>query len=1122
MTFKSKGKAVNVKLGLCVAILPMVCLAGNVQVPGQWALLRRDADPAMTTVPAPVPREFSGKASTLASTTVHTADGVAVSELTGVPGVKIASGNVTLVYPARDVGAFSMMRTPPKDGEKWYDSTYWTGGEMWARIGKNWTHPGNACDAARVFVAPKNGRVTVSGTVKKLHLDGDGVRVAVWHGATEVWSAVLDGKDATGKEVKLALAVKADDTLRFVVNRRGNHTCDTTGWDPLVAYENGDSYRASEGFSDKPDATVWRYEYTSDTAALTSTPEIYGVGKDLRIYKGMIDTAAAFPFVIVSDGNPEDGFGGYVLMRDTDGAWTLEADGRGVKYSGDGPVVIMRYDGTWIEGLKVLTKTEAFAPKLAAAFRSAVKQALEGVPRAPEPDLLLLAISEWVQDDGLFGGGDAARLAACIDEQTARTAHITGETISVPADKGWKSYLRARLLKRAALLADPKLAFGELLFCTRRNPSWNHEVAQYFGWRQRPGGSLFVLEKPGISLARRDLIGGRLPSGSLLEPRLSYDAKQILFSFVATEGSLDPRTLPCNETDTNHHYFHIYEIGADGSNLRQLTNDTFDDMMPEWLPDGGIAFVSTRRRATSRCFWWGYSDRWHSYTVYRMERDGSRIQQLSWNDVNDWFPAVANSGHLLFARWDYIDRDAVTHQNLWSMRPDGTNPMAVWGNETAKPHCTFQAKAIPGSSKIVCVASAHHAVTGGPILLIDPTVDNNSQAAVMRFTPGHYPECERGPNNEWYNAPWPLSEKLFLVAYSRDPLMYEPTRHNPDPALGLYVLDDQGNRELLYREGLLGATCPTPLAPRPVPPVLPSVLNPQLAERGEGEVFIADIYEGLPNAVRGTIREIRVVQVFPKTTRDANVPRIGVAGEENTRAVLGVTPVEADGSARFIVPARKPILFHALDADGCAYRVMRSSTSLMPGERASCVGCHENKMTVSPAALKVTQAMKRPAAQLTPTPESGRPYGFVEQVQPILDTRCVSCHNDKEAKGGINLSRTITGPYTASYHSLCYATDKNGKQTRRRSKKTGAPLVPCFAMRNQIQVTPEGGADSARGSALFQMLKAGHSNVRLTPDELRRIATWIDLNAVFYGVYEPADQLAMQREGKPVPMPVTQ
>lgn len=1109
---------------IMVWMAPFACLAEVVQVPGQWASLRRDADPAAAAVPAAVPRGCSGLASTLAAAAVRVADGAAVSELKGVAGVRVAAGVVELVYPETpDAGALRAMRTPPAAGAEWYGSTFWAGGETWARIGKDWMHPGNACDVARVFVAPADGQVSVSGAVRKLHLDGDGVRVAVWHNAAEIWAAELDGKDAAGKEVQLSRPVKAGDTLRFTVNRRGGYACDTTGWDPVIAYEGGARYRASEGFSDKQGSNPWRYACDGAAAAPSGRPEIYGVGRDFRLFKGVVDTAAAFPLVIVSDGNQEDGFGGYVLALDTAGAWTLESGARGVRLAGEGSAAIIRYDGTWVEGLKLLARSEVFAPALGASFKAGYAKAVAGVALAPEPDLFLLAVSEWVQDDGLFGGGDSRRLAACAEEQATRLARLTGQP-SQPVETTWCGYLRTRLLKRGALLSDPKLAFGKMLFATRMNPSWNHEVAQYFGWRQRPGGSLYVLERPGLSLSCRDLVRGLLPRGSYLEPRLSYDAKKILFSFVATDGALDPNTLPRNETDANHHYYHLYEIGADGTGLLQLTKEVYDDLMPEWLPDGGIAFVSTRRRASSRCFWWGYSDRWHSYTLFRMAADGTDLQQLSWNDVNEWFPAVANSGHLLFARWDYIDRDAVTHQNLWSMRPDGTNPMAVWGNETPKPHCTFQAKAIPGSSKIVCVASAHHAVTGGPVVLIDPTVHNNSERALTRLTPGHYPEAEQGPNGEWYNAPWPLSERLFLVAYSREPLKYEPARHNPDPALGLYVLDDQGNREVLYRDGTIGATCPTPLAPRAVPPELPSVANPLLAKRGLGEVFLSDVYEGLPQSKRGTLKQIRVVQVFPKTTRDSNVPRIGVAGEENTRAVLGVTPVEADGSARFLVPAGKPILFQVLDEEGFAYQTMRSSTSLMPGERVSCVGCHENKMTVSAAALKAVAAMRRPAAELTPTPESGRPYGFVENVQPLFDAKCAACHNDREAKGGVNLSRTLVGAngFTASYETLCTVKGPNGKPARRLSKKTGRPLVTCFPMRNQIQVTPEGGADGARGSGLVQMLKAGHGEVSLTAGELARIATWIDLNAVFYGVYEPAEQLALQREGKPVPMPEIQ
>jgi cytochrome c553 len=181
-------------------------------------------------------------------------------------------------------------------------------------------------------------------------------------------------------------------------------------------------------------------------------------------------------------------------------------------------------------------------------------------------------------------------------------------------------------------------------------------------------------------------------------------------------------------------------------------------------------------------------------------------------------------------------------------------------------------------------------------------------------------------------------------------------------------------------------------------------------------------------------------------------------------------------------------------------------------------------MAVPTAATTVVAAMKRPAADLTPTPESGRPYGFVEHVQPIFDAKCVRCHNDQEAKAGINLSRTIVAPnnYTASYESLCYEMKPDGKRVRRLSKKTGRPLVTFFAMRNQIQVTPEGGADGARGSGLMAALKAAKEKYGLTDEDLRRIATWIDLNAVFYGVYEPDEQLALQREGKPVPMPKIQ
>ena len=72
--------------------------------------------------------------------------------------------------------------------------------------------------------------------------------------------------------------------------------------------------------------------------------------------------------------------------------------------------------------------------------------------------------------------------------------------------------------------------------------------------------------------------------------------------------------------------------------------------------------------------------------------------------------------------------------------------------------------------------------------------------------------------------------------------------------------------------------------------------------------------------------------------------------------------------------------------------------------------------------------------------------------------------------------------------------------------------------RNQIQVTPPGGLYGARGSRLLAMLGDGHHDVTLEPHEWRRLAAWIDANAIFYGAYDPERQ-RMQLAGEPIGMP---
>ncbi len=1094
-----------------------------------------------------------------------------------VAQVALADWNFRL-RDARDAG----YRKLTYRNDVWYESTYWTG-PNWTRVGKDWHHPGENTPSVRRFTAPRDGHVRVTGRVFKLHTDGDGVRVAIRHGRRTVWQAEIEGKDAQGVEPHVELDVRTGDAIRFVVHKRGKIYCDTTGWDPTIAYDGGPTFQASKSFSTtRQGVGGWSYEMEAGGQPEVGLPRLRSFTADFLLRDSplalgktaALDSRGALPMMFLSDGA---GRSGIVLAAAGDLPWqfrtTLSGDEQlrvglaagseatdlalAPNESAELPAVLVSpYTGEWLAGATRLGRLLEAGPEGSGVEAVAACDAVEGIRRRvvgaldavravpgkrPSLDLAMMIQAEWQQEDGLTETPESFAEATALHlEKAAKLSadlrHDYGDDFLAdersrlealaarakrpdqgPADRRLL-YQRVRWLKRHVATSNPRMDFGELLFAKRVPTSYSHLVMQYYGWRARPGGGIFVLEAPGYSLACRDVLKGRLAGGCVLEPRLSYDGERIVFSYVeCREEGFDPAEI-LNDVDRG--FYHVYEVNVDGSGLRQLTRGPYDDLMPTYLPDGGIAFCSTRRRGYARCFGGQFSRRWHVYTLHRMEADGSNLRRLSVHDTNEWFPAVSNTGLILYARWDYIDRDAVTHQNLWATRPDGTNPVALWGNATASPHCTFQLQPIPDSPKVVFAASAHHSVAGGSIAIVDPTVNQDGQRAVTRITPEiPFPEAEGRNIQEYYTAPWPLSEEYFLVGYSPWPLVWEPGA-NKKNALGIYLLDAWGNRELIYRDPEIGSTNPCPLRARPKPPVLPSELGPAPSAKPQmGEMVLGNVYEGLGGVPRGTIERLRVVQLFPKTTNVADQPPIGLAREENGRAILGTVPVEPDGSARFLVPAGKPVHFQALDADGFAYQTMRSLTYVQPGERISCVGCHEHRRTTPLRGFGELAALARGPSRIDPGELGGRPFSYVEVVQPVLDRHCTECHGAEAPDGGIDLTGAPHQGFTKSYVALCGDADFWGRGTN--IENAAKALVPRFGGRNQVQFTPPGGVYGARGSRLMKLLREGHEDVALAPGELRRLAAWIDLNAIFYGVNRPEAQ-ARQLRGETVPMPEIQ
>jgi len=115
-------------------------------------------------------------------------------------------------------------------------------------------------------------------------------------------------------------------------------------------------------------------------------------------------------------------------------------------------------------------------------------------------------------------------------------------------------------------------------------------------------------------------------------------------------------------------------------------------------------------------------------------------------------------------------------------------------------------------------------------------------------------------------------------------------------------------------------------------------------DQDDATVIVHDVYQGagLRGVPRGVIRQLRIAAYHFGYPGMAGPDKIGRAGPWEVMRILGTVPVYEDGSAKFRIPANTPITIQALDGQGRAVQLMRSWTTAMPGEVASCVGCHES------------------------------------------------------------------------------------------------------------------------------------------------------------------------------------
>ena len=231
------------------------------------------------------------------------------------------------------------------------------------------------------------------------------------------------------------------------------------------------------------------------------------------------------------------------------------------------------------------------------------------------------------------------------------------------------------------------------------------------------------------------------------------------------------------------------------------------------------------------------------------------------------------------------------------------------------------------------------------------------------------------------------------------------------------------------------------------------------------------------------MKALRIFEYFYCYREIGSHDIIGNEASWDVKRIHGTVPVEPDGSAMFKVPANRPIAIQPLDAEGKALALMRSWFTVMPGETQSCVGCHEGQ-GMTPSTAPAMAARKRPS-EIKQFIAPVRGYSFIRDVQPVLDQYCAGCHNPDTNADIPNLSRKnpkIWKNFPESYLNLSKFVRRSGPES------------------NQRLLSPlEFHADT---SELIQMLKKGHNGVKLDPESMSVLITWVDLNVPCIGTWK--------------------
>lgn len=615
--------------------------------------------------------------------------------------------------------------------------------------------------------------------------------------------------------------------------------------------------------------------------------------------------------------------------------------------------------------------------------------------------------------------------------------------------------LIAAMLGSAASRADVRSdvltrnpALKQIVFAVRKpghDPHWYANFGYYGPDEKRPA------YLPGARLCLLETATGHVttliddPRGGIRDPMINHDATRIIFSWRKGDSP----------------FYHLYCCHIDGSDIRQLTDGPWDDFEPCQVADGDLVFVSSRCKRWVNCWLTQVA------TLHRCKADGSNIEPISANLEQDNTPWPLADGRIIYQRWEYVDRSQVHYHHLWSANPDGTNQMPFFGNMNPNT-LMIDAKPIPGSDEIATIFSPGHGSCehAGRIVILTPRLGPDDMNVVRVLN-----------QDAAMRDPWALASDAFLAARNgellainqKGEMMPITTLSEADRKAGYWIHE------------------PRPVLPQPCGTVIAKRTD---SSKATGKLILANILEGrnMAGVQPGEIKKLLVLESLPKPINyTGGMDPLSYGGSFTLERIVGTVPVEKDGSAYFELPARRSFFFVALDEHDLSVKRMQSFLSVQPGETGSCIGCHEQRTRTSqpPAGLL---ALTHPANSITPIKDVPEVFDFPRDIQPILDSACVSCHGyDASSRGGPRAGGIIlTGDRGPMFSHSYFMLTITGLFSDGRNKPVS-------------NYPPRALGSSA--SRLLKMIDGSHHGATVTPQQAKMLRLWIEAAATYPGTY---------------------